>query len=163
MKTFDFRSSADEQHTYFVLLHTVEAPDATTWSQYVAALAEWIARSRTTIHIFAVTDGGGPDSAQRKALAKAFALDRRGATTHVFTTSASTRGIVTAFHWLARSRAVAHEPGDFPLICEQCRIPAGAVLDDLLLLQRALPPVALLAQIGRAVRSSLGPGMGPAR
>lgn len=155
MKTFAFRSSRDAQHAYFVLLHTAAAPDTTTWSQYVEALAGLIVHSKTTVHVFAATDGGGPDPGQRRVLAEAFALDRRGAMTHVFTTSAFTRGIVTAFHWVARSRAVAHDPEAFPLICEQCRAPARAVLDDLFVLQESLPPVALLGQLDRAVSSSV--------
>jgi hypothetical protein len=150
MKTFAFHSSVDAHYAYFVLLHTAGAPDATTWSRYVAALAELIAKLKTTVHVFAATDGGGPDPGQRQALAAAFALDRHGAMTHVFTTSAVTRGIVTAFHWVARSRAVAHHPDAFPLVCGQCRVPAHAVLDDLLDLQKTLPPVTLLAQLERA-------------
>ena len=65
-----------------------------------------------------------------------------------------TRGIVTAFHWLARSRAVAHTPEEFPSICQRCGVPASAVLEDLVRLQAELPPVALLDSIDSAVRSS---------
>jgi hypothetical protein len=161
MNTFAFRSRFDAEHAYFVLLHTKAAPDATTWTRYVDALAEQIARSTRTIHIFAVTDGGGPDPGQRRALAEAFAADRRGAMTHVFTTSAFTRGIVTAFHWVARSRAVAHNPDVFALVCEQCQVPVRAVLDDLFAVQKALPAVALLAQLEHSSRSSRSQGVPP--
>jgi hypothetical protein len=154
MNTFAFRSSTDPRHSYFVLLHTEEAPDAELWSQYVDALAARIAHTTTPINIFAVTDGGGPDPGQRRALAAAFAPDHLGSITHVFTTSTVTRGIVTAFHWLARARAVAHTPEEFPSICSSCNVPAHAVLEDLVRLQADLPPVALLEVIDRAVRSS---------
>ncbi len=156
MNDFAFRSRADAQRAYFVLLHTSRAPDASTWCRYAEALAELLVRSKHTVHVFAATDGGGPDPGQRRALADAFAMDRRGAMTHVFTTSSFTRGIVTAFHWVARARAVAHHPDKFPSVCEQCGVPAPAVLGDLLVLQRRLPPVALLAQIERATQASQG-------
>jgi hypothetical protein len=154
MNTFAFRPSTDARHSYFVLLHSEEAPDAELWSQYVDALSARIAHATTTINVFAVTDGGGPDPGQRRALAAAFAQDQLGSITHVFTTSTVTRGIVTAFHWLARARAVAHTPEEFPSVCQRCRVPAGAVLEDLVRLQAELPPVALLEAIDRAVRSS---------
>lgn len=153
MRTFAYRmGSADAPHEYFVLLHTAEVPDALTWSQYVDALARRIAKGTKTIHVFAVTDGGGPDPGQRRALAAAFALDRRGSTTHVFTTNPVTRGIVTAFQWLARSRVTAHPPATFRSLCEQLHIPTNAVLDDLAVLAKGLPPVALLEHIDRASR-----------
>lgn len=151
MKSFAFRPSTEPGHAYFVLLHTVDAPDAATWSQYVDALAVMIARSKTAVQVFAATDGGGPGPGQRRALAAVFAQDQLGAITHVFTTSAVTRGIVTAFHWVARARAVAHVPGEFPAICARCRIPARAVFEDLRSLQALLPPVALLRDIERAL------------
>jgi hypothetical protein len=155
MSTFAFRRSSDARHAYFVLLHTAEAPDAMIWSQYVEALSVAIAHSTTALNIFAVTDGGGPGPGQRRELAAAFAKDELGAMTHVFTTSVATRGIVTAFHWLARARAVAHVPQVFPTVCKQCRIPVAAVRDDLLKLQAELPPVMLLDTIDLAMRSSL--------
>jgi hypothetical protein len=74
--------------------------------------------------------------------------------THVFTTSSLTRGIVTAFRWVARARAVAHLPEAFPGVCELCNVPAPAVLADLAVLQATLPPVALLTQLRRAARDS---------
>jgi hypothetical protein len=156
MTSFAFRPSTETGHSYFVLLHTVDAPDAATWNQYVGALAAVIAQSKTAVQVFAATDGGGPGPGQRRALAAVFAQDQRGAITHVFTTSTVTRGIVTAFHWVARTRAVAHLPSDFPAICARCRIPARAVFNDLLRLQALLPPVALLRDIERAVHGMNG-------
>src|SRR5436190_18835266 len=99
MASFAFRSGPAAQRPYFVLLHTAKAPDETTWSRYIEALANRMAQSQMPVHVFAVTDGGGPSSGQRRALAEAFARDQRGAMTHVFTTSTVTRGIVTAFQW----------------------------------------------------------------
>jgi hypothetical protein len=157
--SFAFRSRAEPPHPYFVLLHTAEAPDADTWSRYVEALAAMIRQATATINIFAVTDGGGPDPGQRRELAAAFALDQRGAMTHVFTTSAFTRGIVTAFHWVARARAVAHRPEDFSGVCERCGIAVRPVLEDLFLLQRAMVPVHLLAQIEALTRGRSSSGI----
>ena len=48
---------------------------------------------------------------------------------------------------------MAHLPGQFPTVCEQCRVPVRAVLDDLLKLQETLPPVVLLSQLVVAVNS----------
>jgi hypothetical protein len=152
MGTFAFRSSAEARHHYFVLLHTVEMPDVNVWNRYVEAIGAAILASKTAVQVFAVTDGGGPDPHQRRALAAAFAHDEHGAMTHVFTTSTFTRGIVTAFRWIARSRAEAHLPTAFPLVCQRCGLPAEAVLDDLWQLQKLLPPVALLGQLENAVR-----------
>jgi hypothetical protein len=148
MTAFAFRVSADAPRPFVVLLHTGETPEGDIWSQYVDVLSELLPRTKTAVPIFAVTDGGGPDSGQRRALARAFAPDRLGAMTHVFTTSSFTRGIVTAFHWVARSRAVAHLPEEFPAVCERCQTPVRAAMNELLELQKQLPPVALLAQIG---------------
>lgn len=147
MTAFAFRVSADAPRPFVVLLHTHETPEANIWSQYVDTLSELLPRTKTSVPIFAVTDGGGPDSGQRRALARAFAPDRLGAMTHVFTTSSFTRGIVTAFHWVARARAVAHLPEEFPAVCERCQAPVRAVLDELFGLQALLPPVTLLEQI----------------
>ena len=147
MKAFAFRISSDAPRPFVVLLHTHETPEVNIWSQYVDELSALLPRTKTAVPIFAVTDGGGPDSAQRRALARAFAPDRLGAMTHVFTTSAFTRGIVTAFHWVARARAVAHLPQEFPEVCASCQTPVRAALDELFTLQTLLPPVALLAQI----------------
>lgn len=152
MTAFAFRVERDERRPFAVLLHTQDAPEAELWLAYVDALRHALARATTAVPIFAVTDGGGPDSAQRRALARAFAPDKLGAMTHVFTTSPLTRGIVTAFHWVARSRAVAHLPEEFPAVCERYGVPVRAVLDELFVLQAALPPVALLAQIARICR-----------
>jgi len=152
---FAFRVSPDAPRPFVVLLHTGETPEGDIWSQYVDVLSELLPRTKTAVPIFAVTDGGGPDSGQRRALARAFAPDRLGAMTHVFTTSAFTRGIVTAFHWVARSRAVAHLPGEFPAVCERAQTPVGAALDELFLLQKRLPPVALLAQIAAVCGASV--------
>jgi hypothetical protein len=149
MKTFaySFGSCRDAPHEYFVLLHTAEAPDTVTWNEYVDALAHRIAEGTKTIYVFAITDGGGPGAGQRRSLAAAFALDRRGSMTHVFTTNPVTRGIVTAFQWLARSRVAAHPPDAFRLVCDHLRIPMSVVLEDLRTLQKDLPPVALLERV----------------
>jgi hypothetical protein len=154
MISFAFRCGADARHVYFVLLHTAELPDANLWSQYVDAVGAAILHSRTAVNVFAVTDGGGPDSGQRRALAEAFARDQHGAMTHVFTTSTFTRGIVTAFRWIARARAEAYLPVEFPTVCKRCGVPAQAVLEDLRLLQKHMPPVALLAQLEDATHGA---------
>jgi hypothetical protein len=156
MRTFAYRTNVVAERTYCTLLHSADAPEAALWGDYVKALGKLLAQSNKPVHVFAVTDGGGPDPNQRRALADVFASDRLGSTTHVFTTSPFTRGIVTAFQWVARSRAVAHHPDAFPVVCEQCGIPARAVLDDLAGLQQELPPVALVAQLERAVLRGMG-------
>jgi hypothetical protein len=101
--TFTFGSRGAAGRAFFALLHTAEAPDNATWRAYVLALAAVIERTQRTIHIFAVTDGGGPDSSQRRELAEVFARDRHGSMTQVFTTSAFTRGMVTARGCRSRS------------------------------------------------------------
>jgi hypothetical protein len=140
-----------------VLLHSALQPSAAEWSAYVQAVEGTLPATKGTLHVFVATDGGAPNAAQRKQLAEAFDKSPRPALTHVFSTSAFVRGVVTAFSWMTRSHAVAHAPRDFVSTCVECELQPDAVLGDLLALQRTFGDVLVLRQIQQSVgrRASL--------
>lgn len=153
MADFAFHRGEDANRTYFVLLHSASPPEGPLWGRYLEALSGALATSSERIHIFAATDGGGPDPAQRKDLAEVVA--KGDALTHVFTTDVIVRGIVTAFRWIAREQAVAHHPREFGSVCSATRHHAESVLSSLDITQRHLPPVTILATMKRAAAPSL--------
>ncbi|MET0388501.1 MAG: hypothetical protein ABW321_21195 [Polyangiales bacterium] len=142
MKTLAFRSgrSSTEQR-YFVLAHTAVEPSQAEWDAYCQAVAGVMPEARSTVHAFVATDGGGPNPAQRRQLAAAFARGRVEGWTHVFTTDGFVRGIVTAFRWIARAHATAHVPAEFAHVCTECGLSPSHVLNDFVELQKELPRV----------------------
>lgn len=141
MKTLAFRSGGSHDRPYFVLAHTVAAPDPEEWQQYVSAVAEVMTTVSATMHVFVATDGGSPNPAQRKQLAAAFGSSKADSWTHVFTTDSFIRGVVTAFRWIARAHATAHAPEDFPRVCNEYGVSPIAVLRDFTEAQKLLPRV----------------------
>jgi hypothetical protein len=130
-----------------LLLHGAQQPSATEWSAYVQAVESALPSAKGTLHIFVATDGGAPNAAQRKQLAEAFDRSAPPGLTHVFSTSAFVRGVVTAFSWMTRSHALAHAPRDFASVCVESRLDAASVLGDLLRLQDTFIAVQVLGQI----------------
>lgn len=149
MNTLAFCRGSYESRPYFALAHTAAAPDAAEWLSYVQAVARCVTESQAdvTVHSFVVTDGGGPNAAQRRELAEAFNSGVCQAWTHVFTEDAFVRGIVTAFRWIARANATAHAPSEFADLCREYAYAPTVVLADLLELQRELPPLHVLSRI----------------
>ena len=63
---FGFNRGLHDGRSFFVLLHSTAAPGVQRWNEYLAALESCLSVSPTAIHIFAVTDGGGPDIQEMK-------------------------------------------------------------------------------------------------
>jgi hypothetical protein len=150
MKTLAFRGRSGGETGYLVLLHTSEAPDPEEWRAYVREFESILSDRRRPVHAFVATDGGSPDAAQRKELAEVVMTG--DALTHVFTTDAVIRGVVTAFRWIARSRAVAHLPREFPEVCAACGLVASEVMSDFNELRRSLPRVEMVARIAASMQ-----------
>ena len=142
---FTFRRGTYGTKTYFVLLHSGAVPEAHRWDAYLEAIARSLAQSASRTHIFVATDGGGPDPAQRQALARVF--EQGDALTHVFTNDIVVRGIVTAFRWIAGTRAVAHQPQDFGRTCVEVGHDPAAVLACMDDAQVDMAKVAIIAQL----------------
>lgn len=157
MHTIAFQRGTAVGAPYLVLLHSAQPPSAAEWSAYVQAVEGALPFAKGTLHIFVATDGGAPNAAQRKQLAEAFDRSASPALTHVFSTSAFVRGVVTAFSWMTRSHALAHAPRDFGSVCLDCQLDAVAVLADMVRLEDTFIGVAVLGQIQhlRARRASL--------
>lgn len=151
MASFAYRKGGKARSAFYCLLHTAAPPDAAAWRAYVASVDETLAVSSGCVHLFVATDGGGPDAAQRKELAAVLARDDRNGLTHVFTTSAFTRGIVTAFRWIARARAVAHRPEAFASVCGECGVSAAEVLACFDAMQASFAPVHILKDLHSSV------------
>ncbi|HET9931525.1 MAG TPA: hypothetical protein VFQ35_12585 [Polyangiaceae bacterium] len=145
---FTFRRGTNGDKTYFVLLHSEATPEEARWNAYLDAISRALAGSVGRTHVFVATDGGGPDPAQRKALARVF--EQGDALTHVFTTSVVVRGIVTAFRWIAGTRAVAHQPQDFGRTCVEVGHDPALVVQSFDEAQSELAPVALLNELRRS-------------
>jgi hypothetical protein len=148
MKTLAFQRGSGSGKDYLVLLHPPEQPSSEDWTAYVNAVARALAESTGRLHAFVATDGGAPSAPQRKELAAAFA--RGDALTHVFTTDAFIRGVVTAFRWVSRAGAVAHHPKEFDAVCRDCGFLPADVLSDFRHVQRQLPRVIALESIERS-------------
>jgi hypothetical protein len=155
MRTLAFQSTANAGRPYLAILHTAEAPHPEEWTAYARAVGDAASSAVGTLHAFAVTDGGGPSSTQRKQLGDAFSRGTGSSVTHVFTTSAFVRGIVTAFHWMGWSAALAHHPSDFGRVVAGCGLSPVAVLGTFASLQTEVPRVQALRMVEDAMKSSI--------
>ncbi len=82
--------------THGVVVHTAAAPSDAEWQAYLQEVERWFG---TLVGCLVVTAGGGPSSAQRRALAEMFA--RQGPVvvrTAVMMDSVLVRGIVNAIN-----------------------------------------------------------------
>ena len=77
-----------------VALHTANPPSEAEWAAYIAAVKTVDLRE---IRAIAFTDGGAPNSAQRKALNEA--LKNRACPGVVVSASTMVRSVVTALSW----------------------------------------------------------------
>lgn len=82
-----------------ILAHSKEAPSAEEWDEYVASARKWRSEIRA---LLVLSDGGGPNAAQRAALDEALGLENHTAKTAVVTVSMMARGIVTAIGWFSK-------------------------------------------------------------
>jgi hypothetical protein len=151
VKTLAFQSSVYAGMPYVIVLHTSAAPDAAEWQDFVAAVSTTMTSATDRVCAFAVSEGGGPNSAQRRALADAFGMGKAPPHTRVFTNSAFVRGIVTAIEWMRAFPIQAHSPDDFARACVECGLSPGTLLADYLTLGRQLPPLAIVNQLKRSV------------
>jgi hypothetical protein len=147
VQTIAFQRGTAVGAPYLVLLHSAEQPSAQEWSAYVQGVEAALPSAKGTLHIFVATDGGAPNAAQRKQLAEAFDRSASPGLTHVFSTSAFVRGVVTAFSWMTRSHALAHAPREFGSVCVECHLDAASVLGDMVKLQSTFVAVQVLGQI----------------
>jgi hypothetical protein len=146
-----FRACAADDRGYLVLLHREAPPTDDEWTAYLEGVRKQLAGATARVHAIVATDGGGPNANQRKQLAALLPKGEGTLLTHVFTTNVVVRGIVTAFHWLVRAGAVAHDPAEFASVCESLGLSPRAVLRELLEAQKALPPVAVLEAIAESM------------
>jgi hypothetical protein len=147
VKTLAFRSATRAGIRFIVLLHTAAEPDLEEWNAYLRQVKAMLSVNGELVHTFVATDGGGPIAAQRKSLADVIHGSEGDLLTHVFTRDPFVRGIVTAFRWIARAKAVAHAPEEFERVCANVGLTPHQVADVLQELQRTFAPVDTLAQI----------------
>jgi hypothetical protein len=150
MKTLTFLRGSSGSHKYLVLLHTDAAPDPDEWLLYLKELDATFAATKGRVNTFVATDGGSPDDVQRRQLAVVISREARDALTHVFTTHATVRTVVTAFRWIAPPRAVAYQPREFATVCDKCGVAREDVLRDFAQAQADFPPVKILGLISDA-------------
>ncbi|MET0287368.1 MAG: hypothetical protein ABW352_22980 [Polyangiales bacterium] len=152
MKTLAFRSATRSGIRFIVLLHTAAEPDLEEWNAYLRQVKAMLSVNGELVHAFVATDGGGPIAAQRKSLADVIHGSEGDLLTHVFTRDPFVRGIVTAFRWIARSKAVAHAPEEFELVCARVGVTPHHVADVFTELQRTFVPVETLAQVQKHIK-----------
>jgi hypothetical protein len=87
-------------------VHGARPPSSSEWDSYLKE-HQRLASEKRKVSILVVTEGGGPNSAQRAALKELVASDLR---TAIVTGSVAVRGIVTAFNWLGWSSMQAFAP-----------------------------------------------------
>jgi len=101
-------------HT-LVVVHSVTHPNDTDWEVYLDALRRNVDVIDSQL---VVTDGGSPNSAQRKAsLELAAARWERTPPTAVVTSAMLARGAVTALSWFMKDRIRAFARAEFEEAC----------------------------------------------
>jgi hypothetical protein len=96
-----------------VVVHGVAHPDDKDWEIYLGALrANMDAIGAQLI----VTDGGSPNSAQRRASIEV-AAGRPLPVTAVVTSSVLVRGVVSALGWIMKEKIRAFAPGELDDAC----------------------------------------------
>ena len=91
MKTMAFASVG----TVVIVLHSNQAPTDAEWAEYVKEFKKF--KDLTRVRSLVFTDGGAPNSAQRKEVNDL--LDGRPGLTAVISASSMIRGVVTALQW----------------------------------------------------------------
>lgn len=136
----------------FTYLHTADDPRQEEWDvalQKITALKSKRGRDYSKMRVFAVTDGGAPNSLQRRQLfidmfegqAKSTAIS------HVLH-NALKRGIVTAISWINPSfRAFTPNNFDQALAYMDVEGYGPSLLAELQKLQASLPPITTLEQM----------------
>jgi hypothetical protein len=147
VKTLAFRSATRSGIRFMVLLHSAAEPDLEEWNAYLRQVKAMLSVNGERVHTFVATDGGGPIAAQRKGLADVIHGSAGDLLTHVFTRDPFVRGIVTAFRWIARSKAVAHTPEEFEQVCTELGLSPHQVLELFNEVQSSFTPVETLAQL----------------
>lgn len=94
----------------YVVVHTTETPPDVEWDEYVGGVSD--AKKPPIKGIFVVTDGGGPNAAQRQRLLSS--LDQRSARPRVAILSPSVlvRSIVAALNLFAAQPMKMFSPSD---------------------------------------------------
>jgi hypothetical protein len=96
-----------------VVVHGATHPNDADWEIYLAALR----RNITVIEAqLIVTDGGSPNSAQRRASLE-IAVGRPVPSTAVLTSSVLARGVVAALSWFMKDRIRAFRRNEFDEAC----------------------------------------------
>jgi hypothetical protein len=96
-----------------VVVHGVVHPSDTDWDVYLDALRE--NGDRMTAQLI-VTEGGSPNSAQRRASLDIVA-GRSFPPSAVITSSVLVRGVVSALSWFMKDRIRAFAPAEFAAAC----------------------------------------------
>lgn len=85
--------------TLIITVHTAQAPSAEEWAEYVKELKKVSGgvKDYTQLRNIVFTDGGAPNSAQRKAVNDI--VSSRSVTSAIVSSSSLVRSVVTAFSW----------------------------------------------------------------
>ena len=105
--------------TYWVVVHSQLPPSDGEWDDYLRATS---AQLPSVSGVLIITDGGGPNSAQRRALKAYFVKVRFGALFAVVTPSMMARGIVLAIS-LFNPHIRAFRPEDTEVALTFLRVP----------------------------------------
>ena len=133
-----------------LFLHTARSPERAGWDQVMTLIRAYAdTGDLRRLGIFAVTDGGGPDSVMRAEVMKFYEQRGHSVKTAVVTTSVVGRGIVTAISWFnPYIRAVSPRHADEALAhLGLTNAVFPRILKELEQLQREIPPVACLAML----------------
>lgn len=132
-----------------IVVHNKEPPDNESWSGYldtVLATGRANGNDLTNVKQLVVTEGGGPNASQRKAVdAASNQMNGKKSPAAVVTGSPLVRGIVTVFNWFNLNLRV-FAPEEFDKALQFLRIPSTEVpkiLNEVRLLQAEVgsPPL----------------------
>lgn len=123
---------------HVVVVHTDVAPSAAEWDRYVADGIRWMPELRGFL---VVTDGGGPNSQQRRQMERGLTLARDQPRIALVSNSLLARGIGVAVS-LFNANLRAFRPDDLPSALDYLRVSPFArpvMLAELERLRRELP------------------------
>jgi hypothetical protein len=100
MKTMVLRQVSAGENDLLMFLHGTRNPTRDEWSDAMALMTRYATTGDfRRLRVLVVSDGGGPDTAQRGQLQDFFKAKNHSLQSSVITASVLTRGIVAAVSW----------------------------------------------------------------
>jgi hypothetical protein len=156
MKNSIVRQFGAGENDVILFLHTPRHPSSKEWDDALSLMRRYaVTADFRRLRVFVVSDGGGPDAAQRGALQEFFKSQRHSPKCSVITTSVIGRGIIAAVSWF-NPHVKAFSPRGFTDAIAHIDLPRAVIprlLREFSEMERELSPNSCLALITGASAS----------